>query len=85
MRYLICGVLAGLLLVGPAWAQSGAQDNKPVNAGPKAADGKTLAAPSQQAKPNPPAPPAPQSSKDDSMGSYDVTGSSANDAMGTAP
>ena len=82
MRFLISGALAGLLLTGPAFAQTAAQDQKP-------ADSAQKNAPAAQAAPNPPgqaaAKPPAEPPKDDTMGNFDVTGSSANDAMGSAP
>jgi hypothetical protein len=84
MRHLMYGVLAGLILAAPAEAQ-------PANAAPPqsqtAKDGKSPAdqAASKPSQGNGSGNPAPQPAKDDSMANYDVNGSNASDAMGTAP
>ena len=81
MRVLISAVMAGLLLASPALAQSGTANNKPADSGQKAAP------PSQSQTQQPSTQPAakPEPPKDQTMGNFDVTGSSANDAMGSAP
>lgn len=87
MRYLIHGVLAGLLISGGALAQNGppaasgkdrpASDNTQQAQGGNS--GATSSSSGQQAQT--PAPPA----KDDSLSNFDVNGSNAQDAMGGAP
>jgi hypothetical protein len=88
MRYLSYGVLMGVLLAAPAAAQSAtANDGKPAQSSSQNQAGKDSKA--QAAKNGgPAADPASQAAapaaKDDSLTTYDVTGSNASNAMGAA-
>lgn len=84
MRYLIGSVLTCLLLAGPVVAQPSAQDKKPAESTQKPAATNNGTPATGQAAATTPAP-AQQPAKDQTMGDYDVTGSSASDAMGSAP